>query len=939
MDLSEISQYPHKIYKIDITNNNKTEESFYDKVTIKITLEKGPKEIIRFSKQRNSEWIDHKSSGDDYFLLIDNIEGVTVIYAHFFMVDLYEYEEPDIDVLYKYSLEELYNDIQANNIDVHYSSYKYDTILTEDKKIRIQSRLDNSIDSKNDPRYDNHKNPNYKNYNNIVEDNNIKAINQTEKGYFPIVSRYRNQERRKDNLSAPNVNKISSSSWQSIDDTFPYWEVHIKKDKFGSIVQNDTDDNVFPLNVHLNYHYLDTSTEYHQHFYGFEGKEYTECKDFNVFDSKDIGVVNNAFGDSHDYRIINHGNKTDARYNIDYSHIDVIDIDLENSEPHKCDWEKNLCHNYWTYTSQENNNYVDLPIELEKNKEYTLKYYIWIPYEVTKSDDCYIDVRYTYNDKEEIFESISDIFKEQDDVLRHDWIYHEFSFVTKTEINTIHIKGPQNPNNTIYFMDISLEKQKEYAPTLKYTQNDLFLSEGNQTTNKPNKEYKNCENSSVPQNTSSWTPHKVFPIPYNNVRIQVGDETDIIYDPNTATLSWYNGINSQFHIEDFNTYISNNLEWYNDREHGDYMEYGDDTVLRLYRNVENPLTYGINNHIDLTFTDNDNNPIAIGEVSCAISLNAKDTNPITDITQEYKYLGTKKVNHVVTFDKLDFRKFDKTKTYYLRIDYKHPCYERIIREYRLLYFEEEDISMRIDVIPEEGGQQTVSTNIKDVVTTGTYTVHVKEEFPLRVNTYLYTQVNSRGELGYCEMSINDKIFSTAFVDDMGYADFYLNYKDIEDNDIIKIEFFDNEEVVKKYGYFKIKVESEYDKPVVPIKIIIAENDRLNQKNNTFTIPKYGCLLFDVDTEEENDFSIQIYKDNKRIYFENIVDKKSRSIVIGDTDDDETLLINKTHTYKIITDNIKKQTANPLTDTLVNADDTYRPYQKTITINYIHEVQQ
>ena len=48
MDLSEISQYPHKIYKIDITNNNKTEKSFYDKVTIKITLEKGPKEIIRF---------------------------------------------------------------------------------------------------------------------------------------------------------------------------------------------------------------------------------------------------------------------------------------------------------------------------------------------------------------------------------------------------------------------------------------------------------------------------------------------------------------------------------------------------------------------------------------------------------------------------------------------------------------------------------------------------------------------------------------------------------------------------------------------------------------------------------------------------------------------------------------------------------------------------
>ena len=32
----------------------------------------------------------------------------------------------------------------------------------------------------------------------------------------------------------------------------------------------------------------------------------------------------------------------------------------------------------------------------------------------------------------------------------------------------------------------------------------------------------------------------------------------------------------------------------------------------------------------------------------------------------------------------------------------------------------------------------------------------------------------------------------------------------------------------------------------------------------------------------------------------------------------------------------KNYSNPLTDTLVNADDTYRPYQKTITINYIHQ---
>ena len=172
MDLAEISQYPHKIYKIDITNNNKTEESFYDKVTIKITMEKTPKETIRFSKSRNSEWIDHKSSGDDYFLLIDNIEGISVIYAHFFMNDLYEYQEPEMnDILFEYDLEELFNDIQANDADIHYDSKNYDTFLTEDKKIRVQSILTNSINTEQDSHYDKHKNPNYKNYTNVIDNN------------------------------------------------------------------------------------------------------------------------------------------------------------------------------------------------------------------------------------------------------------------------------------------------------------------------------------------------------------------------------------------------------------------------------------------------------------------------------------------------------------------------------------------------------------------------------------------------------------------------------------------------------------------------------------------------------------------------------------------------------------------------------------------------
>lgn len=943
MDLLEISQYPHKIYKINITNDNNVKKSLYEKIIIKINIgypDKKSKEIIRFSKERNSGWIDHKQSNDDYFLLIDNVEGISTIYAHFFMNDLYEYEEPDMDILYEYDLEELYNDIQSNNQDIKYNQYNYDMYLTDDKKIKVQSILNNSIEIEGDTHYNNHKNPNYKNYTNIISDNET-ISNSTEKGIFPIVSRYRNDNDKNDILSAPDIKNKPSTSWHTMNDDFPYWEIHINKNKFGSIMQNDTDYETFPLNVHLNYQYLDTSTEYHQHFFGFESNENTECKDFNVFDSKDINTVNNHFGESHDYRIINYGDKTNSQYNIDYSHIETIELDFNDVESYSCEWEKNLCpgNNYWRYSSIDNNSYADLTLELEKNKEYTLKYYIWIPTETQKqNDDCYISIKYIDEENEEkFFDNINHIFKEQDNVLHNEWIYHEFSFITKTEINTIHIKGPQTPNNTIYFMYISLEHQKQYSPTLKYTQNNLFLNEGNKTTYKPMEEYKDCVQKTIPKNTSSWVLKKDFPIPYDNVRIKVGDETNIIYDEKTTTLSWYNGVNSNFYIQDFNSYKDDELVWFNDIAHGDYMEYDkNSTILTLNRNIEKPLTYGLNNYINLTFTDNNNNPINIGEVSCAISTSKN----IDNIIEEYKFLGTKKVNHIVTFDKLDFRKLDRNENYYLRIDYKHPCYKKTIKEYRLLYFEEENISMYVDIIPENGEPHTISTNINNQITTDTYTIQVKEEFPLKINAYLFSQVN-KYTTGYCEMSINDKKFSTTFVDDEGYADFYLNYKDIKDNDVIKIEFFDNEENVSKYCYFKIKINSQYDKPVIPIRTRILNNDKNIQNNNTFEIPAYGCLLLDIDTEDEVNFSIQVYKDEKRIYFENVIEKKNHSIIIGDTDgniDDDTTTINKSHIYTIITDNIKKTTKEPLIDTLLDADNTYRPYSKTINISYIHQKQ-
>ena len=98
MNLSDIQQYSHKIIKIDITNNNK--KTSYNYTTIKINfgqLNKETNEIIRFSTTENpkpTEWLEHQSAENDYFLRIPNVlDSVTHIYAHFFPATLYDYEE------------------------------------------------------------------------------------------------------------------------------------------------------------------------------------------------------------------------------------------------------------------------------------------------------------------------------------------------------------------------------------------------------------------------------------------------------------------------------------------------------------------------------------------------------------------------------------------------------------------------------------------------------------------------------------------------------------------------------------------------------------------------------------------------------------------------------------------------------------------------------
>lgn len=117
MDISEINKYSHKKMKIVIHNDNNitdNNDERYKKVTIKIHIEKRQNEIIRFSTtenvKSNNDWIMHQSYGNDYFLRIDNKPSSnTVIYAHFFPAELYNYTE-STSIASRYNFADLFEE-------------------------------------------------------------------------------------------------------------------------------------------------------------------------------------------------------------------------------------------------------------------------------------------------------------------------------------------------------------------------------------------------------------------------------------------------------------------------------------------------------------------------------------------------------------------------------------------------------------------------------------------------------------------------------------------------------------------------------------------------------------------------------------------------------------------------------------------------------------
>ena len=532
MELFQIQQYSHKIEKIIITNENT--KSNYKYVTIKIHLDRDTNETIRFSLTKNptaKEWLSHQSFDNDFFLRIPNITpSVTEVYAHFFPSNLYDYtESEEICSIYDFSdlaKDNAYNQWDGMQYPIQIQSNGYDMVIGNDNKPLIRSILNNSISQ--------YKDPNYKNY--TITSNPIDA---TEKGRFPLSSRYRNSLYNQ----APDItgkttslpywqsgrqNKTNGDDCEKRNKKVPFWEAKIYRTGLSPLIDHGSDDSDNPINVYLNYQYLPTSTEYHQHYFGFEesnlkkqngdpvtddiptaiesyvpyknGVKYnatasrqlreqlnTYCQNikngvyqqitpnnsYEVLDGEGLMDVfqNFTVKDEEDkikettYRLIRHGDPYQATSTMYIDHKNIYDVNLDKiTITNNCLWDKNQCQKYWTYTPTGEGN-AYINISLKANTYYVLKYFMYIPADAYIEDDsCYMEVQSYVADDVTTIGSLPQAFKDQDKNLKHQWIYHEIPFYTLETNNRIVIKGPQHNHEGIIGIN-KLTKQVITNPT------------------------------------------------------------------------------------------------------------------------------------------------------------------------------------------------------------------------------------------------------------------------------------------------------------------------------------------------------------------------------------------------------------------------------------------------------------------------------------------
>ena len=547
LELNDVIKYQHKIKKIAVTNNNT--RSIFNEVVLKISIECEDNEIIRFSLEKDNHFLVHQRIEDDYYCRIpNNLKDVTYIYAHFLPSDLYDYDEDDV-IFSIYNFQEMFEEnptshYHIDNItglgepyNITINKNRYEEQLDEEGRLIVRSTDSKSVTGYNDP--------NYKNYTN---DDGL-GNNMTQTGYYPLSSRYRQTQ----NWESPEINTVTNSHWKTTHEgesnNSPYWEARIHRKGLSPLITESAEDNV-PINVFMNYTYLPSSREYHQHFYGFEPTETDTCKTINVLEGENLVHIDPDFqsGDKYsNYRLINIGDVYDDSKSIYVPHGNSINIPLENFTPHTldnnkqtCIWKENICDKYYQYIPIKEElpdnviGHCRYKITLKEDTYYSLKYYVYIPsYARIEDDTCYMVVQ-----ADDITYKLHSSFISQDHLLRNQWIYHEIPFKAG-KINTIKIIGPQTFNqnedkdNRIYFINIGLQEMGEYSPTIKYTNYGVYLTEKNEYTFKPMKEAERCVNTKKNNLIDTpWTPIPVeeLPTPYGDVIISILNEKYVYYD-------------------------------------------------------------------------------------------------------------------------------------------------------------------------------------------------------------------------------------------------------------------------------------------------------------------------------------------------------------------------------------------------------------------------
>lgn len=969
MDLDEIKEFTHPIRKINIYNTNRY--SLRKRIVLKVNPQKKPDETVRFSLSRNGNFIGHQQRGDDFFIRVpNNYIGsgsdtnvtdngnvvITTIYVHYFPKDLYEYTD-DIQVFSEFDFYKIANVTQdIDQYQIRFKNYETNREITNAQMQTKIQRINNATTIAEKERLENDaksykpviqslftdgtvKDPNYKNYTheqayyqgsplNLAGGDDYSGM--TEQGQFPLSSHYRIQNMLY--VQHPNLKDVTPSwDYDLSFFSYPYWEAKIPRDELSPLISDgveNTDEDT-PLNVFLNYNYIQTSNTYHQHLFGFESGSTSTEEDYNILEGENVNKLDTNFGNDNNYRIIQLSNPYNDQYSIKVPKGKQIPLNLD--EIFNNNWSKNICEDY--YICKGGNTSLSFS-NIEKNKLYSLKYYIYIPGKAnTTYNSCYISVN---NNR------ISDEFLYQDKRLRNEWIYHEVPFTGK-ETNTINIIG-SNDNTNIYFYNIYIEEMVEYSPTIKYSNRGIAVVEEDQAIMRP------LSNNIEPiNNTTSglknWNgKEKKMPTPYHSVFFMIGQEEMISFDRNMYDLLYFGNrlstkendnkpLKITYDTETYSLYVED-LE--GEGKEGNIikaknfnLEY-DNNSGDLYIDMKNVLRYiqGNNNYIEISLFNENQNIVTTGHIKVAIY----DTNnfniPCDNISTPRgvcldpgSTYHEPNANGIVIYDRVNLSQLalnanDADKTYYMRITYTNECDNGA-----------EIVDIKPFILEKERYNVTPMIRNSTINTNNVYNFN-NNNLPLQIQAKITNQAGRIVDVGYCELFIDDELKQSTIVDSNGIADFYLDLKDsygIGDitpgkRETVKIHYYKKWNTKIGETIFDINNTCSI-LPAIPIKVQALtfkqnnQNTTLGYENeyrytNTVQVNKGSAVFIDIDVGDHHNFKLEIQAPNSEDNLsQNIETKTDESIIYINHYAKNDPGIQNDETYYIITKSIDSQNQN------------------------------